>query len=96
MWRSKLQSIKKELDRPDQYSGRLKEISSRVKLQQDSGRGAVGGADYEGIDQEALESTAVFLEEQREGLERLLAVLNQDVQDMRLMETFAQQNDINY
>lgn len=89
VWRSKLQSIKKELDRPDQYSGRLKEVSSRVKLQQDNGA-ALNGADYDSIDQEALESTALFLEEQREGLERLLAVLNQDMQDVRLMETFSQ------
>ena len=92
IWRSKLQSIKKELDRPDQFSGRLKEISSRVKLQQDNGVGILGGADsYDAVDQEALETTCVFLEEQREGLEKLLLVLNQDVQDVRLMETLLAQ-----
>jgi hypothetical protein len=53
VWRSKLQSIKKELDRPDQFSGRLKEISSRVKLQQDNVT-ALNSADYDAIDQVSL------------------------------------------
>ncbi len=93
IWRSKLQNIKKELDRPDQFSGRLKEVSSRVKLRQDNGAASLAGSEYDAVDQEALESTAVFLEEQREGLEKLLLVLNQDMHDVRLMGQLLSQTD---
>jgi hypothetical protein len=90
IWRSKLQNIKRELDRPDQYSGRLKEVSSRVKLQDN----AVVAASLESLEGESLETTVAFLDEQREGLEKLLLVLNQDMGDIQQIEnSLAQENE---
>lgn len=81
VWRSKLQSMKRELDRPDQFSGRLKELTSKVKLQD----AAFGAAVLETVDPDQLEALGSYLTEQSEGLEKLVNVLNKDIKDLSIM-----------
>jgi len=92
VWRSKLENFKRELDRPDQYSGRLKELSSKVKLQ-DSGGIAVPS--YESLDGDSLDQIVLYLEEQREGLEKLIQVLDDDMKDIGLIHNGLQQENFN-
>ncbi|KAL9648399.1 hypothetical protein ABK040_014021 [Willaertia magna] len=83
--RNKLNTLQRELHKPNQYRGRLNELVPQVNyyLQQSN---LLMNTDKNLIDEERKESVKVFLEQQTDGLMNLLSILKKDLKDVNYMK----------
>lgn len=100
-WRQQLHNILMELSKPNEYRGRLNELSSRIRMQQQqqqsdiyggssSGNGmdisSGGGSSSEhSFSPSDLDHFTAFLQQQQSGLEHLIDILNADIKNIQTL-----------
>lgn len=88
-WRVRLQAIYSELQKPNEFRGRLNEIQSKARMLSD-GRGpihlaAMLSATSNTLSEADLTAIAVFLDEQRRGIAQLTNLLKTDMANLDLL-----------
>lgn len=76
--RAKLEALQAELNKPNQFKGRLTEISSLVRMQEDIPQPNYSAS----IDEDSLEHITKFLNQQQEGLIHVTNVIKKDSRDL--------------
>merc|ERR1712150_221011 len=84
--RIQLESIQNELNTPMQYKGRLNELMSQIRLQSQLGT-ALNGPGYTLTDDALKDELKKHLAAQQEGLMQLIAVIKDDFDDLKTIET---------
>jgi len=79
-FRSKLEKIERELQMPTQFKGRLNELLSLVRMQED-----VVQVNHENLDEESLETISKFLQQQQKGIQTLSQVVAKDMKDLAII-----------
>lgn len=79
LFHAKLTSMQRELNKPTQFQGRLNELTSLVSMQED-----ISPAVPEELDAESAENIELYLEHQKNGIEQLLKLLKEDLQDVEI------------
>jgi len=79
-FRAKLENLQRELNKPTLFKGRLNELDSLVRMQDEAPHDA-----YEPIDEDSLGAIHQFLEQQQEGLTHVVDVVKKDVLDLDLI-----------
>jgi nuclear pore complex protein Nup54 len=87
MWRQRLLSLQAELQKPNQFKGRLNELASRVRMHQETYASAMS-VDKEVLSEQDSNQVAQFLAEQRRGLSHLTDVIKNDARNLSIMLTF--------
>jgi len=97
--RNKLNTLQRELHKPNQYRGRLNELAPQVNyyLQQSN---LLLNSDNT-LDDETKESVKNFLEQQTTGLNHLLSIIKKDIKDINYIKqqvavTTEKNRSINY
>jgi len=86
-FRKKLENLYTELNKPTQFKGRLNELTSLVRMQDE-----VTQANYEPLDPESMQQIYKYLQQQQEGLKHLTDIVKADLKDMRTMVTFFEED----
>ncbi|KAL6080008.1 Nuclear pore complex protein Nup98-Nup96 [Balamuthia mandrillaris] len=79
-FRGKLENLQRELNKPTQFKGRLNEITSFVRMQDDFAQET-----YEPLDEDSLGTIHEFLRQEQQGLSHLNEILKQDTKALDLM-----------
>eukprot|EP00818_Percolomonas_sp_WS_P002186 CAMPEP_0117454036 /NCGR_PEP_ID=MMETSP0759-20121206/10576_1 /TAXON_ID=63605 /ORGANISM="Percolomonas cosmopolitus, Strain WS" /LENGTH=478 /DNA_ID=CAMNT_0005247175 /DNA_START=28 /DNA_END=1464 /DNA_ORIENTATION=+ len=84
--KSKLQALQRELQKPNQYRGRLNELVPQVNYYiQNSSTLHAPPLSEDMMDEDTEKQIKDFFEEQTRGLKQLLKILNKDVEDVNLI-----------
>eukprot|EP01122_Echinamoeba_exundans_P011421 TRINITY_DN453_c1_g1_i3.p1 TRINITY_DN453_c1_g1~~TRINITY_DN453_c1_g1_i3.p1 ORF type:complete len:379 (-),score=89.34 TRINITY_DN453_c1_g1_i3:1079-2188(-) len=88
-WRVRLQAIYSELQKPNEFRGRLNEIQSKARMLSD-GRGpmhlaAMLSAASNTLSEADLEAIATFLDDQRRGIAQLTNLVKNDLANLELL-----------
>jgi nuclear pore complex protein Nup54 len=84
MWRQRLLSLQAELQKPNQFKGRLNELASRVRMHQETYASAMTVA-KEALSEQDAQQVAQFLADQRRGLAHLTEILKTDTRNLGVM-----------
>lgn len=94
-WRQQLHNLLLQLSKPNEYRGRLNELSSRVRMQQQlfsqqsidsNGLSSSSSSSHsDTFSSSDLEQFSKFLQHQQAGLEHLIDILNADVKNMQTL-----------
>jgi hypothetical protein len=94
-WRQQLHNLLLQLSKPNEYRGRLNELSSRVRMLQNqsqqpfdsslstSSSGTSGASSSDAFSETDLSNFTQFLQHQQSGLEHLIDILNADVKNLQ-------------
>ncbi|XP_033111214.1 nuclear pore complex protein Nup54-like isoform X2 [Anneissia japonica] len=81
--RTQLEALQSELNAPNQMKGRLNEMMSQIRLQNQL---SVGREERYGIDHDLQQEIKQHLKKQQEGLSHLISTIKSDVEDLKLIE----------
>ncbi|XP_011602905.1 nucleoporin p54 isoform X2 [Takifugu rubripes] len=82
--RVQLDTIQSELNAPTQFKGRLNELMSQIRMQNHFG--AVRSEERYSVDADLLREIKQHLKQQQEGISRLISVIKDDLEDIKLIE----------
>ena len=82
--RIRLEGLQRELDRPTQFKGRLSELESLVQMLTESGVFQQQES-YVVKDDNSVKQTQQVLSEQQQGLNHLVSLVRQDLDDLEIM-----------
>ncbi|KAI5936691.1 Nucleoporin p54 [Manis javanica] len=82
--RVQLDTILCELNAPTQFKGRLNELMSQIRMQNQFG--AVKSKERYNIDADLLQEIKQHLKQQQEGLSHLISIIKDDLEDIKLVE----------
>lgn len=93
-WRQQLHHLLLQLSKPNEYRGRLNELSSRVRMQQQLSSSGISSSSLADSDASPSDSFAPsdlqhfssFLQHQQTGLEHLIDILNADMKNLQLLQ----------
>jgi len=81
--RGQLEALQAELATPTQFKGRLNELLSQVRLQ--SQAAVLSGGEKYSLDQYAVDDIKCVLKGQQEGIQALVKLLKEDLNDLNVM-----------
>ncbi|XP_071951440.1 nucleoporin p54-like [Antedon mediterranea] len=81
--RTQLEGLQSELNAPNQMKGRLNEMMSQIRMQNQL---STGREERYGIDQDLQLEIKQHLKKQQEGLSHLIATIKSDLEDVQLIE----------
>lgn len=97
-WRQQLHNLLLQLSKPNEYRGRLNELSSRVRMQQQlfsqqqhsdstilSSSSSSSSSHSDAFSSSDLDQFSKFLQHQQAGLEHLIDILNADLKNMQTL-----------
>eukprot|EP00455_Lapot_gusevi_P038837 TRINITY_DN4353_c0_g1_i1.p1 TRINITY_DN4353_c0_g1~~TRINITY_DN4353_c0_g1_i1.p1 ORF type:complete len:357 (+),score=78.78 TRINITY_DN4353_c0_g1_i1:85-1155(+) len=84
LFQKKLESMARELNKPNQYSSRVAELASLARIHQQN---PLQLATPSQLDPESLQQIYTFLENQRSALQHLTTTLKKDMADMQLVSS---------
>ncbi|XP_034079970.1 nucleoporin p54 [Gymnodraco acuticeps] len=82
--RVQLDTIQSELNAPTQFKGRLNELMSQIRMQNHFG--AVRSEERYSVDADLLREIKQHLKQQQDGLNHLISVIKDDLEDIKLIE----------
>jgi len=88
--RSQLEAIMTELSAPTQFKGRLNELMSQIRMQNQ--QTMLPAEERYNIDNNMLNELRQVLRNQQDGLSHLIKVIRSDMEDLRLIELGLKEN----
>jgi nuclear pore complex protein Nup54 len=86
LFRTNLENIHRELDKPSQYKSRIQELYDRLQHLKDMRSiRKYGNSHYEVVDSDSLQQIYKFLLEQQKGLAYLTEILQNSMREMQIM-----------
>jgi len=87
-FRKKLENLYMELNKPTQFKGRLNELTSLVRMQDEATQG-----NYEPLDPESMQQIHKYLQQQQEGLKHLTEIVKSDAKDLGTITKFFEEDN---
>lgn len=87
MLRSKLENMQALVSAPTQFKGRLSELLSQMRMQQNQWSAASGGGSDYALDRDASEEMMTFLSMQQRAMQLLIETVNEDVKALNVIST---------
>lgn len=87
MLRSKLENMQALVSAPTQFKGRLSELLSQMRMQQNQWTAASGGGNEYALDRDSSEEMMAFLSMQQRAMQLLIETVNEDMKALNVIST---------
>ena len=87
MLRSKLENMQALVSAPTQFKGRLSELLSQMRMQQNQWANAANGGNEYALDRDASEEMMTFLSMQQRAMQALIETVNEDMKALSVIST---------